>query len=192
MNLTASEPRPPKWGQTTRRLNHHSFWYGILIALTIMSLSGCGFQLRGESKLHTSFSQLAVKGRDGQVFRQILIEKLEKSGVTLSDSAEWTIHLLGEDSEKRVSAYSTRAKSAGFELRRVVTFKVIGPGQKSDQIEPTTFSSRRHLLFREDQIIGKLGEEDLLWQEMNQELADRIIYKLEAIQTQPANTGKPL
>lgn len=161
----------------------------LLVALMLVittSISGCGFQLRGESKLHTSLSTLALKGREGQAFRQILVGKLEKSGVTLDNSAPYTILLLDEDTEKRVSAYSTRAKSAGFELKRTITFKFIGPGQKEADVQETEMFSRRHLLFRESQVVGKMDEEVLLWQEMDQELAERIIRKLEAIHLEPA------
>lgn len=158
----------------------------LMLALTA-GVSACGFHLRGESKLHTSFSTLALKGRQGQAFRMILVSKLEKSGVTLDDSAPYTILLLDEDSERRVSAYSTRAKSAGFELKRTITFKIIGPGQKVEDVPETEMFSRRHLLFREEEVVGKQDEEVLLWQEMDQELAERIIRKLESIHTEPVS-----
>ena len=162
----------------------------LLLLLITTVLSGCGFHLRGVSKLQSSFSTLALKGREGQAFRQVLVDKLEKSGVTLDDNAPYTIRLLGEQSQKRVSAYSTRAKSAGFELKRIITFKIVAPGQKEEQFSEVEIFSRRHLLFREDQIIGKLGEEGMLWQEMDQELADRIIRRLEAIDTGQAVDDK--
>lgn len=162
-------------------------WLHVLLMLLLtLSISACGFHLRGESKLHTSFSTLALKGREGQAFRQILVGKLEKSGVELDDSAPYTIRLLDEESERRVSAYSTRAKSAGFELKRTITFKIIGPNQKEEEVPETEMFSRRHLLFREDQVVGKQDEEVLLWQEMDQELAERIIRKLESIHLEPA------
>lgn len=167
--------------QRTTVLSH-----ALLMLVLTLSISACGFHLRGESKLHTSFSTLALQGREGQAFRQILIGKLEKSGVTLDNSAPYTIRLLDEESERRVSAYSTRAKSAGFELKRTITFKIIAPGQTEEQVQETEMFSRRHLLFREDQLVGKQDEEVLLWKEMDQELAERIIRKLEAIHLEPA------
>lgn len=156
----------------------------ILMLVLTPSISGCGFHLRGESKLQTSLSTLALKGLEGNAFRQILVGKLEKSGVELDKKAPYTILLLDEDSERRVSAYSTRAKSAGFELKRTVTFKIIGPGKKEAEVPVTEIFSRRHLLFRQAEVVGKLDEESMLWQEMYQELAERIIRKLESIQTE--------
>lgn len=158
-----------------------------LAAVLTLSLSACGFHLRGESKLHTSFSTLSIKGREGQAFRQILVGKLEKSGVEIDSSAPYTILLLDEKSERRVSAYSTRAKSAGFELKRTITFKIIGPAQKIEEVKETEMFSRRHLLFREDQVVGKQDEEVLLWQEMDQELAERIIRKLDSVYVEPVS-----
>lgn len=166
-------------------------WHSLLLMVLALSLSACGFHLRGESKMHTSFSQLALKGREGQAFRQVLVGKLEKSGVTLDNSAPYTIQLLDEKSERRVSAYSTRAKSAGFELKRIITFKIIGPRQKEESVVETELFSRRHLLFREDQVVGKQDEEAMLWHEMDQELAERIIRKLEAIHTEPTPSTEP-
>lgn len=157
----------------------------MLMVLLTLQVSGCGFHLRGESKLQTSFSTLALKGLEGHAFRQIVVGKLEKSGVKLDDAAPYTILLLDEDSERRVSAYSTRAKSAGFELKRAVTFKIIGPGEKEADVPVTEMFSRRHLLFRQAEVVGKLDEESMLWQEMYQELAERIVRKLESIQTDP-------
>jgi len=159
----------------------------VLAAVLTLSLSACGFHLRGESKLHTSFSTLSIEGREGQAFRQILVGKLEKSGVEIDSSAPYTILLLDEESERRVSAYSTRAKSAGFELKRTITFKIIGPSQKVEEVKETEMFSRRHLLFRENQVVGKQDEEVLLWQEMDQELAERIIRKLDSIYVEPVS-----
>lgn len=157
----------------------------MLSLLLTLLISGCGFHLRGESKLQTSFSTLALKGLEASAFRQIVVSKLEKSGVKLDDDAPYTILLLDEDSERRVSAYSTRAKSAGFELKRSVTFKIIGPGEKEADVPKTEVFSRRHLLFRQAEVVGKLDEENMLWQEMYEELADRIVRKLESIHVAP-------
>jgi LPS-assembly lipoprotein len=156
-----------------------------LIALVVLGLAACGFHLRGESKLQTSFSTLALQGLEGHQFRQIMVSRLEKSGVKLVKTAPYTILLLNEDSERRVSAYSTRAKSAGYELKRIVTFKIIGPGQKEADVIATEMLSRRHLLFRQAELVGKLDEESMLWKEMHEELAERIVRKLESIQTDP-------
>lgn len=158
----------------------------LLVLALVFGTSACGFQLRGESKLQTSLSTLSIKGREGQAFRQVLVGKLEKSGVTIDDNAPYTILLIDEDSERRVSAYSTRAKSAGFELKRTITFKFVSTGQNPEEVPETEMFSRRQLLFRESQVVGKQDEEVLLWQEMDHELAERIIRKLEAMHLEPA------
>lgn len=154
----------------------------LMLATTAALMGGCGFHLRGESPLLGTMSRLSVEGLPLSPVRQALIARLEKSGVIIEEDAEITVMLVDEDNEKRVSAYSSRAKSAAFELRRMITFRVTRKQDKDHPIVPETeFSVRRQLLFRQDQVLGKIEEEARLVVEMEQELAERIVRKLETL-----------
>lgn len=154
----------------------------LILATSAVLLGGCGFHLRGESPLLGTMSRLSVEGLPLSPVRQALIARLEKSGVVIDPEAEITVQLVDEDQEKRVSAYSSRAKSAAFELRRMITFRVTNTHDRKHPIVPETeFSVRRQLLFRQDQVLGKIEEEARLIVEMEQELAERIVRKLETL-----------
>lgn len=154
----------------------------LMLATSTVLLGGCGFHLRGESPLLGTMSRLSVEGLPLSPVRQALIARLEKSGVAIDPEADITVTLIDEDQEKRVSAYSSRAKSAAFELRRMISFRVTNTHGKDRPIVPETeFSVRRQLLFRQDQVLGKIEEEARLVVEMEQELAERIVRKLETL-----------
>jgi LPS-assembly lipoprotein len=154
----------------------------VALASAAVLLAGCGFHLRGDSPLLGTMSRLSVEGLPLSPVRQALIARLEKSGVMIDEDADISVVLLEEDQEKRVSAYSSRAKSAAFELRRMISFRVTNRLDKDHpMVSDTEFSVRRQLLFRQDQVLGKIEEEARLIVEMEQELAERIVRKLETL-----------
>jgi LPS-assembly lipoprotein len=157
-----------------------------ILMLALLTLGGCGFHLRGESPLLGTMSRLSVEGLPLSPIRQALISRLEKSGVVVSPDASVVISLLDENSEKRVSAYSSRAKTAAFELRRAVTVRVtLRNDPKHPLVGDTEFLTRRQLLFRQDQVLGKMEEEGRLLGEMEKELVERIVRKLETLTPAP-------
>lgn len=149
-----------------------------LIVLAL-SLAACGFQLRGsEHPLAASFEsvRLITNGSD-EAFYAVLKQALKDSNVRLNDSSDNALEILEDTSDKRTASYSSRAKSAEYELLKTIKFQF--RHRDRELIPPTSIQSRRTYLYRETAAVGKAEEEVLLRQEMDQDLAQRVLLVLQ-------------
>lgn len=158
--------------------------HALIIAL-IVSLSACGFQLRGTSNaIHHSFSSINLVNSSGDhPMQQALQEALRNSGVEVSAESLTKLELLSSDSRKRTASFSSRAKSAEYELLKEINFRF--SRDEDVLIDNTQLLARRSYLYRETAAVGKAEEERLLRQEMDEDLAQRIMLALQrAVQEQ--------
>ncbi len=110
-------------------------------------------------------------------FRQIMEQTLENSGVEIREESENVLTILKSEADRRTASYSSRGKSAEFELLKDVNYQF----RREDKmlIEATSIQARRTYLYRETAAVGKAEEETLLRQEMDLDLAQRIIISLQ-------------
>jgi LPS-assembly lipoprotein len=150
-----------------------------LILILIAAVSACGFHLRGsERPISKTFSSihLVVSGND-QSFQSALKSTLQDADIELNDASINRLEILSTRDQKRTASYSSRAKSAEYELIKTVTFRVTR--EKEQLIEPMKLETRRSYLYRETAAVGKAEEEILLKQEMDHDLAQRILLALQ-------------
>lgn len=150
-----------------------------LILMLITLASACGFHLRGsERPLSKTFSSLhlVMSGND-QSFQSALKSTLQDANIVLNETSLNRLEILSSRNQKRTASYSSRAKSAEFELIKTITFRVTR--EKEQLIPPMKLEARRSYLYRETAAVGKAEEESLLRQEMDQDLAQRILLALQ-------------
>lgn len=150
---------------------------GLLVLALV--LASCGFQLRGvQHSIASRYEsvRLVTHGSD-EPFFSVMKQQLKNSGVKVSDDASATLEILETRTQKRTASYSSRAKSAEFELLKTVTFKFRLDDR--ELIMPMPLQARRSYLYRETAAVGKAEEERLLWQEMDDDLAQRILLALQ-------------
>ena len=150
-----------------------------VLLLSTLLLSACGFQLRGtHNALDSHFSSIRIVDKSGdKAFQQAVSNALQNTGVDISEDALTVLTLVKSKQEKRTASFSSRAKSAEYELLKTVTFQL-----QRDQdvlLENTELQSRRSYLYRETAAVGRAEEENLLRREMNQDLAQRILLALQ-------------
>lgn len=160
---------------------------GLLIALVFL-LTACGFQLRGtENAIHHSFTEVTVVNSTADKrFQQILEEALKNAGVLVAVDSDTKLEILTSTPRRRTASFSSRAKSAEFELLKEVSFRF--SHQEEVVIETTQLQARRSYLYRETAAVGKAEEEILLRKEMDEDLAQRILLYL---QRSVAESSKP-
>ncbi len=149
-----------------------------LVSLVLL-LAACGFQLRGsERPLNKTFSSvhLITNGSDNSFYNAVK-NALKDARIELNDASLNKLEIVGSGDQKRTASYSSRAKSAEFELIKTVTFRFTR--EKEQLIAPMKLEARRSYLYRETAAVGKAEEENLLKQEMNQDLAQRILLALQ-------------
>lgn len=149
-----------------------------LILALITTLAACGFQLRGSDRsLQKAFPSVnLVIEDDDPTFRDAMVQTLADARVQITDVSANRLEIVETRSQKRTASYSSRAKSAEYELVKSVTFRFV---RERDQIiAPMKLEARRSYLYRETAAVGKAEEETLLKQEMDRDLAQRILLSL--------------
>jgi LPS-assembly lipoprotein len=138
-----------------------------------MTLAGCGFQLRGEPAV--GLKTLFIPG--GGVAQEI--RRTLSSGptrvVNKADEAEAHLRILSENREKQVHTITAQGRVFEFELRLVIRYDMMVPGREAPVIPPTELIARRIITYNEAAPIAKEAEEQLLFIDMQQEAADRIL-----------------
>ena len=155
-----------------------------LICVSLLVVS-CGFKLRGTNNaIEHIYASMQVEDLSGDdAFRQVMEETLENSGVEIREESENVLTILKSEADRRTASCSSRGKSAEFELLKDVNYQF----RREDVmlIEPTSIQARRTYLYRETAAVGKAEEETLLRQEMDLDLAQRIIISLQRSAQEP-------
>ena len=149
----------------------------LIAALSLMS-AGCGFQLRGSSaSIAQSYSSVRVVDLSGDGrLRKDLEQALTDTGTNVTATSLNVVEILQSEEDKRTASYSSRGKSAEYELLKEIRFQF-----KRDEkvlIPETTFKARRSYLYRETAAVGKAEEENMLKREMDQDLVQRILLSI--------------
>jgi LPS-assembly lipoprotein len=136
-------------------------------------LSSCGFQLRGESA--TGIKSLYVPGAGvAHEIRRTLAGSPTKVMLTPKD-AEAVLRVIAETREKSVHTITGAGRVYEFQLTLVVRFELTVPNREIPVIAPTEAIARRLITYSEAAPIAKEAEEQLLFKDMQVELADRIL-----------------
>ena len=157
----------------------------LIICLLFVGLSGCGFQLRGENDVTLKgFGVIAVAGLDlHDPLYQSLQRQLVRAGARLSSpdiAPDWQLRVGDRRSTRRVFSVDARNKSVEFELEESLGFSLRGK-DGATPIERQRLRSLRISLNPEIQVLGRNREEAMLRADMHQELAERIIDRLNAV-----------
>ena len=152
-----------------------------LILLLVTTIAACGFQLRGSQRaLNKSFSSvnLIANGKDFSFYNAVK-RGLADSGISVNEGSINHLEIIGTQNQRRTASYSSRAKSAEFELIKTVVFQFSREDQRL--IAPMKLEARRSYLYRETAAVGKAEEENLLREEMDKDLAQRILLAMQRV-----------
>lgn len=154
-----------------------------LIALLLcVSVSGCGFQLRGIAGETLALERVHV-GPANRLpdIRRELERQLRQSGTVIAEesAAEAVIELVEQRTRRRPVTSTGSGSAARYQLDLEVTFAV----RRADSIllTPTTISSQRIYSFDPGSLVGNSEEEELLTNEMRRDVAARILRRVDAV-----------
>jgi len=150
-------------------------WLAAAIALSML-LCACGFQLRGEPSvglrtLHvgaTVPSQVVVDVRRALAAGPTQIVASDKG-------AEANLTIVAESREKTVHTVTGSGRVYEFQLRLTVSFELTVPGREEPVIAPTELTTTRLITYSESAPTAKETEEQLLYKDMQSDLAARIL-----------------
>jgi LPS-assembly lipoprotein len=148
-----------------------------LFALVLcLSLSACGFHLRGSYHIPLQLQELALNIPNNSLLTQPLRQRLLQSKVEVS-KAEYTLEVIQDKLNKQITSTDTRAKAAEYGLYYQVAYVI------KDSQNKIVFPERKLLLRRSYQydstaIVGKTSEEQTLIQELYEDAATQIVNQL--------------
>ena len=146
---------------------------GIQFLTIALLVAACGFQLRGNPA--TGLKSLHVPG--GGVAQEIR-RTLQGSATRVlptPEGAEAVLQIMSENREKTVNTITGAGRVYEYQLQLVVRYRMTIPGREEPVIAPTETIARRLITYSEAAPIAKEAEEQLLFKDMQLELADKIL-----------------
>jgi len=154
----------------------------IILLLLALSLSACGFQLRGHNLQGSSFpfSSVYLKSAVPTPFVADLQNSLELYKIKLTDTAaeaDLTLEVVSEASDKQILAISGSAQVREFQLRYRVSLRAYDK-QMQDWLPADEISLQRNLTYDDAQILAKEQEEALLYRDMRSDAVQQVMRRL--------------
>ena len=141
-----------------------------------MTLAACGFQLRGDAAVGAK--TLAVTQEGGSNVAAEIRRALSTGPtrlVTPPAQAEAHLRILRETREKNVYTLTGQGRVYEFQLRLAVRYQLTVPRMEEPLIAPIEVEARRLVTYAEAAPIAKEAEEELLYKDMQVDLARQIL-----------------
>ncbi len=156
-------------------------WVWWMMAFMVLSLSGCGFQLRGQIDLPEPMRQMTLSSPDATTdFVRELSAQLRANGVRLTDGAAPSASRLVIEQERvyrEALTISQDARVREYVLYLEVRFDFIGPDGEP-VIDNEVVRLSREYRFDEQSILGSSREEEVLTQDLSREMATQVVRRL--------------
>lgn len=162
-----------------------------LLLTMVLTLTGCGFQLRGEAQLPPAMAVTYIAypqtpGMQPSPLLPILKRVLQANGVKIVTDpkvASAKLQILGDNSRSRIVASDQTGNVRETELIYEVTYRVIRPDGSiivpSDKIHIT-----RNIIYPQTQVLGGFEGEQITLRDMINDAAYSIIRRIQALSRQ--------
>lgn len=149
-------------------------------ALLLLLLTGCGFALRGSADLPAALQTMEVAGVDeNSDLLQEVRRALRNSGVTIvEDDSPYRLGIGRETSLERIVSVNSNARAGEYELEMNLLFQLSQGG--TTILGPETLSLTRVYLTDPENAVAKEEEAELIRSELRRELAQQLLYRLQA------------
>ncbi len=154
----------------------------ILLSSLLLTLTACGFQLRGQVELPAGINPLFVQGLGeyDPIYRELKAQ-LGFSGIRIAETrtqAGAVLVISGRQSEKRVLSVDSHGKVAEYELHESLKFAL--RSAKGEQLlAAQRVSLNRDYVYAGEQALGKQEEEQMLREDMHKDLASEILRRMQ-------------
>jgi LPS-assembly lipoprotein len=160
---------------------------GVLV-LGVCALAGCGFHLQGAGSLPPAMGKTFVATRSTHSdFLLALTDTLRQRGaevVRAPDDGAAVLEIAADESGQRVLSVSARNIPREYEVFYSVTFSLKVAGK--NVVDHETLVVTRSYTFDETQVLAKASEEEVLRRALAEDLARRVMRRIETAGTAPA------
>lgn len=156
--------------------------WALAVLTALLSLSACGFHLRGATSLplQTIFiEQTGAPTAAAEIARAI---RTGTSTRVVEDraAAQAVLHLSAETTEKRILSLNEAGRVRAFEVFYRLTFR-LHDGKEGDLLPVQTLELRREFTYNDQQLLAKEAEESLLYVNMRADAVQQIMRRISAI-----------
>jgi len=156
----------------------------MIALLTGVLLTGaCGFKLRGQVEIPPELNPMSIQPQHGSPVGAALVQQLQGSQVRLTtrpQDARVIIRLSNEKRGSRVAAVDRNGKALAYELHYQVSFDAVAPDGKQ-LVPPQSLDVVRTYDNADVDVLGKQLEADLIYEDMIQDAANRILGRMRAV-----------
>ena len=154
------------------------------VSLVAISLGACGFQLRGIAPVSSALEPLNLDCQapvPSSLCRSVR-EQLELGGIRLVsvEDANYKLGIRSFEQDRRASAVTDQAAAAEFTLRHSVDLELIST-DGIPIIASTRLTTIESFRYDETNVLAKQREEESLRLQLNDRLAQQIIFRLAPI-----------
>lgn len=163
----------------------------LLFALIIAAaLTGCGFHLRGVGSGNLPYKTMYIALPDTADVNIWLQRYIKASGSTTivdnAKAADAIFQQLGDSRLKTILSVNAQGRVREYRLQLTYTFRVVN--QKGQVlVPPNEVALTRDISFDDSNILAKDLEEGLLWRDMNNDLVNQIMRRLNIIKPKNPN-----
>ena len=150
----------------------------LALALLLLLLSACGFQLRGTANV--PFDTVYVPGASGGIaldLKRNIQAGTRAKVVENPKDAQAILQFLQEARQKIILSLSGTGRVREYRLVYRVQFRV-HDGKGGDYVEPTTVQLSRDISFNDSDVLAKEAEEGLLVRDMQSDMVQQIMRRL--------------
>ncbi len=153
--------------------------FTLVVCAVSITLSGCGFQLRGSAQL--PFSSLYVQVADSSALGHELKRALRVSNTKIADSAaaaQTTLVIMSEIREKQILSLGGQGRVREYQLRYRIGYQVTD-AKAVIITRPTEIMIKRDISFNDNEALAKEAEEALLYRDMQTDAVQQLLRQLQ-------------
>lgn len=154
----------------------------IAVAAIVLLVAGCGFQLRGTANL--PFDTMVVPGAGGGIALDLKRNIQSGTNTKVVDDvkdAQAVLQFIEEVRTKEILSLTAAGRVREFRLVYRVGFRV-HDGKGGEFLPTNTILLTRDVTFNDAEILAKEAEEQLLYRDMQFDMVQQVMRRLEAAQ----------
>lgn len=149
-------------------------------------LTGCGFQLRGQARLPFDTLYVAIPAISplGIELKRNIVAGTHTRLVDTPAKAQAILELVSEERSKTILSFDTSGQVREYLLHYRLSFRV-HDARGRDYLPPKEIRLTREISYSSTQVLAKESEEQLLYRDMQGDVVQQILRRLEAAPAEP-------
>lgn len=159
---------------------------GLFIVLLAVSLSACGFQLRGSYSLPWETLHLGMNEHTPmyQQIKRSLHAATQTRIVDNARDAQASLIIVSDTQARDILSLTAKGRVREFQLSRSFVFRVVDAAGR-ELIPASPIVLLREMTFDDEQVFAKEAEENMIRAEMENDLVQQLLRRLSAASRTP-------